>query len=65
MQVAEPEGRVAHLGEHPALVGGVDVAVVVVDDRADPDPGRRGEVDVAGVVVGEHLLEDDRGVALD
>ena len=44
MHVAEPEGVVAHFGEHPALVAGVDVTVVVIDQRADPDArlGRSG-----------------------
>ena len=42
MHVAEPEGLVAHFGEHSALVAGVDVAVVVVDKRTDPDASRGG-----------------------
>ena len=65
MEIAEAKGLVAHLGEHPSLVRGVDVAVVVVDDRADPDSRRRGQIDVAGIVVRQHLLEDDRRVLLD
>ncbi len=36
-RVAEPEGVVAHLGQHPALVGCVHGAVIVVDDPGDPN----------------------------
>src|SRR5689334_20011160 len=39
VHVAEPEGGVAHLGEHAAFVGGIDVAVVVVDEYSASGPG--------------------------
>lgn len=39
MDVPYSKGLVAHLSEHPTLVGGIDVTIVIIDDRANANAG--------------------------
>src|SRR6266545_6612344 len=48
MNVSKAERVITHFGQHPRLVGGVDVTVVIENDRTDCGAGRTLEVDVAG-----------------
>lgn len=46
-EMTQAEREVSGFREHAPLVGGVDAAVVVVDDASDPDPRRRLQIDVS------------------
>src|SRR5882762_3908186 len=58
--VADSKFRIAHLGQHATLVGGVYTAIVIVDNSADTDSSRTHQVYVSGVIARKHLLQNDR-----
>src|SRR5262249_8749911 len=65
VDVPESEGLIHHLREHTTLIRSVDVAIIVVDDRTDPDPGRTHEVNVSCLERCQHLGQDRCGILLD
>ena len=58
------EHVVAHRGDEAAFVGRVDAAVGGVADLADAGATGDAQVEVVGLLVGEDLVEHDRGVPL-
>ena len=56
---------IAHLREHPGFVCRIHIAIVVVDEDVQASTRRRLQVNIAGSLRRENLLEEDLCLDLD